>query len=222
MKAQSILFPLALTVVGTMATASVAFADEAPAAAGQPAAAAPAAETSPVTVNVNLVSDYRFRGIDQTWGKPAVQGGVDFAAESGIYLGAWSSNVSGNSYPGGSQELDLYGGYNGKINDDWSYTVGAYGYVYPGANFANSACPSAAYATPCKLPNQSLNTLELNAGVTWKWISYKLSVATGDYFGANQSTGYSKGTAGTTYQDITVTVPLADDLTWSATLATPT
>lgn len=26
------------------------------------------------SANLNLVSDYRFRGIDQTWGRPALQG----------------------------------------------------------------------------------------------------------------------------------------------------
>ena len=74
--------------------------------------------------------------------------------------------MSGNSYPGGSLELD------------------AYGYVYPGANVDRSACGSAAVATPCALPSKRFDTLELNAGVTWKWLAYKLSVSTGDYFGA--------------------------------------
>src|SRR5262249_47722318 len=87
-----------------------------------------------------------------------------------------------------------------------------YGYVYPGANFDRSACPSAAYpAAPCALPSQSFDTFELDAGLSWKWISYKLSVTTTDWFGANASTGYSGHTSGSLYHDITVTVPLADD-----------
>ena len=164
------------------------------------------------TANVNLVSDYRFRGIDQTWGKPAIQGGADLAFANGAYAGVWASNVSGNSYPGGSLEMDLYAGYNGKFNDDFGYTVGGYGYIYPGANFDKSACPSAAYPAPCTLPSQTLNTFELNAGVSWKWISYKLSVSTGDYFGANASTGYSGHTSGTLYHDLSATWAIADDL----------
>jgi uncharacterized protein (TIGR02001 family) len=176
------------------------------------AADAPAPSMT-ATTNVNIVSDYRFRGIDQTWGKPALQGGADLTWANGLYAGTWLSNVSGNSYPGGSLEMDLYAGYNGKINDDFGYTVGGYGYVYPGANFDKAACPSAAYpAAPCALPSQSLDTFELNAGLSWKWVSYKLSVATTDYFGASTATGYSGHTSGTLYHDITVTVPLADDL----------
>lgn len=165
------------------------------------------------TANINLASDYRFRGIDQTWGKPAVQGGADLTLANGVYAGVWASNVSGNSYPGGNLETDWYAGYNGKIDDDFGFTVGGYGYVYPGANFDKSACPSAAYPAPCAgLPSQTLNTFELNAGVSWKWISYKLSVSTGDYFGANASTGYSGHTSGTLYHDLSATWAITDDV----------
>jgi uncharacterized protein (TIGR02001 family) len=182
-----------------------------------PAFAADAAQpaSTPVltaTANVNVVSDYRFRGIDQTWGRPAVQGGADLAWASGFYAGTWLSNVSGNSYPGGSLEVDLYAGYNGKVGDDFGWTAGGYGYVYPGANFDRSACPSAAYAAPCTLPSKSLDTFELNAGASWKWIAYKLSLSMTDYFGADASTGYNGRTYGTMYHDLSATVPLADDL----------
>ena len=52
-------------------------------------AAPAAAEASPhtLTANVGLVSSYRFRGIDQTYGKPALQGGFDYAHSSGFYAG---------------------------------------------------------------------------------------------------------------------------------------
>lgn len=171
-----------------------------------------AAATVTVTSNINLLSQYRFRGIEQTWGKPAVQGGVDANWASGWYAGLWASNVSGNSYPGGSLELDYYGGYNGQLSGDLAYTLGGYGYAYPGANVARAACPSAAYAAPCALPSQRFDTFEVNAGLSWRWISYKLSVSATDYFGANTRTGYSGGTRGTRYHDLTLTWPLADDL----------
>ena len=68
--------------------------------------AAPAAEAaaSPHTLtgNVGLFSSYRFRGIDQTAGKPALQGGFDYSHASGIYVGNWNSNVSsGAGFPEG-------------------------------------------------------------------------------------------------------------------------
>ncbi len=207
MKIQSSAPALSVVTIAMLVATTASRADDVP-----PAPAPSGAPAMTATANVDLVSDYRFRGIDQTWGRPAIQGGADLSWPAGFYAGVWASNVSGNSYPGGSLEFDYYGGYNGKNNDDFSYTAGVYGYVYPGANFNKSACPSAAYPAPCSLPSTSLDTLEVNAGVTWKWVSYKLSISTGDYFGANASTGYAKGTSGTMYHDLTLTWPIADDL----------
>lgn len=177
-------------------------------------ACAPALAEPEVSANLNGVSQYRFRGIDQTWGRPALQGGVDWSHPDGWYAGLWASNVNRRSYPGGGAELDLYGGTNGKLTEDWSYTAGLYGYLYPGANLRHARCPSAAFGAPCgALPGQRYDTLELNAGVGWRWLTYKLSVSATDYFGANPSTGYSRGTRGTLYHDLTATVPLQDS--WS-------
>jgi len=170
------------------------------------AADAPAAPTPEhtFTANANLVTEYRFRGIDQTWGQPALQGGFDYAHADGWYAGVWGSNVSSNSYSGGSLELDYYGGYNGKFNDDLGWTVGGYGYYYPGANFNKAAVAGA---------NQTFDNFELNAGLSWKFVSYKLSVSTTDYFGANTKTGYSSGSKGSMYHDLSINYPLMDDLT---------
>ena len=67
------------------------------------AAAQQAPAASPVTGNMTIASEYRFRGIDQTAGKPAIQGGVDYSHASGVYLGNWNSNVSeGAGFPGGN------------------------------------------------------------------------------------------------------------------------
>src|SRR5215510_12807843 len=97
-------------------------------------AAAPA--PSPVAGNMTLVSEYRFRGIDQTFGKPAIQGGFDYSHSSGIYLGNWNSNVSeGAGYPGGNIEMDFYGGWK-KAFGDFGVDVGAIYYYYPGTDAA--------------------------------------------------------------------------------------
>jgi uncharacterized protein (TIGR02001 family) len=157
------------------------------------------------TSNVNLVSDYRFRGLEQTWGKPALQGGFDYTHASGVYAGVWGSNVSGNSYAGGNLELDAYAGYNGKFGGDFGWTAGGYGYYYPGANNDKQATPGA--------NSQAYDTFELNAGVNWKWISYKLSYAATDYFGANTGTGYADDTKGTLYHDLSVNYPVLSNLT---------
>src|SRR4029453_8356894 len=78
-----------------------------------PAPAPPPEQT--ITANVGLFSEYLFRGISQTAGKPAVQGGFDYAHSSGFYLGTWGSNVSLLEGFGADSRSslgwDLYGGY---------------------------------------------------------------------------------------------------------------
>ncbi|MEY3840800.1 MAG: hypothetical protein RIR08_1537, partial [Pseudomonadota bacterium] len=64
-------------------------------------APAPAPATSPITANVTVVNDYRYRGMTQSNYKPAIQGGFDYAHESGFYIGNWNSSISwiGDGYP---------------------------------------------------------------------------------------------------------------------------
>src|ERR1700751_3732521 len=64
-----------------------------PPAPAAPAAPPPAPEQT-LTANVGFFSEYVFRGIEQTGGKPAVQGGFDYTHPSGFYVGTWASNIS--------------------------------------------------------------------------------------------------------------------------------
>jgi uncharacterized protein (TIGR02001 family) len=152
-----------------------------------------------LSANVFLVSDYFFRGITQTWGKPAIQGGFDFVHESGVYLGTWASNVSGNQFANGSLEWDFYGGYNYKATDDITVGAGLLYYYYPGANYDQAAVPGA---------DQTFNTLEVNVSATYKWVTAKVSYALTDYFGANAKTGFRGDTDGTIYPELNVSYPL--------------
>jgi uncharacterized protein (TIGR02001 family) len=62
------------------------------------------------TGNVGVVSDYMFRGVDQTGGA-AVQGGVDYGFDFGAYTGLWVTN----SVAGNGNEADVYAGYGLKL-----------------------------------------------------------------------------------------------------------
>jgi uncharacterized protein (TIGR02001 family) len=88
------------------------------------------ASAGDIVGNVTLATDYRFRGISQDHGKfsPAIQGGFDWSSEMGIYVGTWASNVN---FTEAAIETDVYGGYKGKINDDFAYDVGVLYYGYP-------------------------------------------------------------------------------------------
>lgn len=64
-----------------------------------------------LTGNVGVVSDYMFRGLDQSTQGAAVQGGVDYSFNIGAYTGVWVTN----SARGGGNEADVYGGYEMKL-----------------------------------------------------------------------------------------------------------
>ena len=46
------------------------------------------------TANASATSNYIWRGLTQTTNEAAVQGGIDYAHESGFYAGTWASNVT--------------------------------------------------------------------------------------------------------------------------------
>ena len=73
-------------IAASLATAAFAVPNLAAAQAAAPAAAAPASPHT-FTGNVGLFSEYRFRGISQTFKKPAIQGGYGYSHKSGFYAG---------------------------------------------------------------------------------------------------------------------------------------
>ncbi len=160
-----------------------------------------------ITGNAAIVSDYMFRGISQTWGNPAVQGGGDLTMKNGFAAGFWASSISQNSYPGGLMELDLYASYGANFNDDWSWRAGLYGYVYPGGNLDEAKPP---------LPSRSFNTLEANASLTWKWLTLKYNYSLTDYFAIDTEQGYRGDSKGTQYIQLDAAIPLSDR--WSLAL----
>lgn len=160
-----------------------------------------------ITGNVAVVSDYMFRGITQTWGHPAIQGGGDLTMNNGFAAGLWASSISKRSYPGGAMELDLYANYGANFDDDWSWRVGLYGYDYPGGNL-DEAKP--------RLASRSFNTLEANAALTWKWLTLKYSRALTDYFAIDIEQGYDGSSKGTGYLQLDAGIPLSSE--WSLAL----
>lgn len=171
------------------------------------------------TGNATLVSDYRFRGISQTFKLPAMQGGFDYAHASGFYLGNWNSSVSGLSYPNGAGlEMDFYGGYKKTIGD-FGFDVGYLYYYYPGARVIASG-----------QGEQKFDNQELYVGGTWKFLTAKVSYALSDYFGLNnfmarnfyadKDTGAAltqRGNSrGTMYYDLSASFEVAPKLTLAA------
>lgn len=86
-----------------------------------------------LSANVALATEYTFRGISQSDEHAAIQGGFDLSHDSGLYLGAWGSNVDFNDGDQASIELDYYGGYAGSYAG-LGTDLGIIYYSYPGAS----------------------------------------------------------------------------------------
>ena len=191
-------------VLGALAAPSFVFAAD----------AAPAPDLT-VAYNVGLYSQYIFRGLTQTNNAPALQGGVDLTHSSGLYLGAWASNISWLRDPylstshaetfyksGGHMELDIYGGYRYTFESGLGIDVGALRYQYPGAlRRGNSSLDWA-----------GANTTEVYGALSYGWLQAKIStVVSKDAWGWGK-TKYpgTEDARGTYYAELNATIPVSD------------
>jgi uncharacterized protein (TIGR02001 family) len=171
-------------------------------AADAPAAAPVSPHT--FTGNVMLASEYLYRGIAQTNGKPAIQGGFDYSHASGFYVGTWGSNISWLSDIGSGIsapiELDVYGGFKNTFGGgDFNYDVGVLTYNYPGTYPSGFVKP---------------DTTEIYGALGWKWLTAKYSyVVSSHIFGFSTPTGGD--TRGSGYIDLTGTFDLGNG--WGVT-----
>ena len=170
-------------VLAILATSSAAFAQTAPAA-------------PEVTYNVGAISQYRYRGIAQTHGDAALQGGADYANANGFYAGAWGSTIKwikdAGSDAKGPVELDLYGGYKFEAAGV-AYDVGYLRYEYVNNTYSKTGGVNA-------------NTDEVYGAATYGVVTAKYSYAFSDLFG----TGNSKGSA---YWDLSANFDLGNGYT---------
>jgi len=82
-----------------------------------------------LSANVAVTNNYLWRGLTQSTNEPAVQGGIDYAHESGFYAGTWISNVQYESDDVYSYEHDMYAGFSFSTGDV-SWDVGYLYYNY--------------------------------------------------------------------------------------------
>jgi len=141
-----------------------------------------------ISANVAFTNDYRFRGISQTDERFALQGGFDYAHESGIYAGTWASNVDF----AGSSELDLYAGYGADISEQVSLDFNVLYFYYPGQNRTAQGA--------------DFNYVELTPGISYSGdaVSGSLSVSYSPDFFAESEDGY--------YYNLGVDIPLTNGI----------
>jgi uncharacterized protein (TIGR02001 family) len=172
--------------------------------------AADAAPDYTLAYNVGVYSQYIFRGLTQTNHKPALQGGVDFTHSSGLYLGAWGSNISwltdGNVAAGetkyyksgGSLEMDIYGGYRYSFANGLGIDIGALQYYYPGTR--DKSLPKA-------------NTTEIYGALNYGWVQAKYSNVVSNAawgFGKVSTDRNTSNASGTYYAELNATIPIGD------------
>ncbi len=125
----------------------------------------PAGAQAQFSANVGLTTDYVWRGVSQTLGDPALQGGVDFEHDVGLYAGAWASNVdffdagAPDADPadddGADIEIDYYAGFAGETDSGLGWDLGLISYTFPDSQLDSSE--------------------EIYAGVSFKFFSAQVS-----------------------------------------------
>lgn len=159
------------------------------------AVTAGSAAMAQLAFNVGAVSEYRYRAISQTAFAPAVQGGIDYASASGLYVGTWASQIRWIQEDGvasgvntsGSFEHDIYGGYKGNITQDLTYDVGYLRYQYWG----NTLSQVTGFVDP--------GTNEAYGALSYGIYTVKLSYAFSNLFGTPNSNGSTYTEAVATY-----------------------
>jgi uncharacterized protein (TIGR02001 family) len=169
-----------------------------------------------LTGNFGITSDYRFRGLQQTDGDPAFQGGFDLAHSSGLYVGTWGSNVSSwAAGPGTSTklEVDLYGGYKTEVAGV-GVDVGAIAYMYPGSSSGGGVCANG--VCTYDQSNWRANTQEAYVGFSYGIATFKTSyVLSKNYFASTSTPLGGADASGTMYFDLTLAKEIMPKLTAS-------
>lgn len=177
------------TAFGSVFQAAPAMAEE------TPAATTAVADPGPLTANITLTNDYRYRGISQSNFQPAIQGGFDYAHSSGFYIGNWNSSISwisdaasmGGKSASAPVEMDFYAGYKHDWSTGFIADIGVLQYYYPTSGSTGFA--------------QNPNTTELYLAQNFTFDAVtgylKFSYAVTPIFGIQNSTGSN-------YTDLTV------------------
>ncbi|MCD8522105.1 MAG: TorF family putative porin [Saccharospirillaceae bacterium] len=98
---------------------------------------APMASFAGVSADLAVVSDYRFNGVSQTDKSPALQAGLNYSHDSGLYAGTWASNVDFGGSDDTNLEWDYFLGFYHDFNPTFGIDVGYAQYTYRGASYSD-------------------------------------------------------------------------------------
>ena len=160
-----------------------------------------------LSANIGAMSDYYYRGLDQTTGG-SMMGGVDYEHDNGLYVGLWTAQMADGEF-----EYDIYGGYAGEV-ESVSYSVGYTGYFYNDYNGDYQELNLSVGYGPVTLAH-NIGTNNDDAGDT----DYTFTSLTGEYEGAYLTYGtygddvdgdYFELGYGVTYEGLDLSVAYID------------
>lgn len=175
--------------------------------------AASVSASAGLSANIGATSDYWFRGFDQSGsaGGASISGGLDYEAESGVYVGTWLASLPNDV------EYDLYAGYAGEV-EGFGYSIGVTGYYYDEFDGDFEEVNLGLSYGPVSL-SYNIGTFDDGAGTE---VDYTFATLTGEYEGAYATYGvygdeadgdYFEVGYGLTYEgiDFSVAAIFADD-----------
>ena len=142
---------------------------------------------------VAFTTEYMGRGLTNTGlGVGAVQSGLEFDHQSGVYVGAWGSNVKfAAPNDKANLELDYSVGYRGDLIDALSYDLQATYFSYPGAKRSDGFAfdyfeykAKASYDLGVVAPEFSINyapDYQYQSGSEW-YLDWDMDIPIGTYF----------------------------------------
>jgi uncharacterized protein (TIGR02001 family) len=134
-------------------------------------AATEAAPPYTLSFNLGLYSNYMFRGVALSDG-PALQGGIDFAHSSGLYVGTWFSTIDPDASAQNHQEVDIYGGYAHTFENGVGVNFLGNYYWYPENQ---------------KVGTKTFDSFEASVALSYKYFTYTYFNVLTDYYGTPNS-----------------------------------
>ncbi|MCA0369674.1 MAG: TorF family putative porin [Proteobacteria bacterium] len=129
-----------------------------------------------LTANVAFTTDYISRGQSQSFGNPAVQGGLEADLSNflqGLLLGVWGSSISDTGFPNSSSlEFDPYVGFAHTFNEHLSARIIGQWCLYPGGQSTD-------------VSSQNYNSFEIIPSVTYRWLTVTYAYSITDKAGFN-------------------------------------
>jgi uncharacterized protein (TIGR02001 family) len=123
-----------------------------------------------ISGEIDLMSDYRFRGISRSDEDPAAQAGITIRHDSGLYIGARGTTLGGNDrfrlrnpafHDQGDVQMDLYAGYGRSLGGGFDLDGGLMYYAFAGGGGATD------YAEPYASLSYLIGPVQLTGGAKY-------------------------------------------------------